>query len=189
MLYHTYINYKRNKISYMSRNLDVRDYFLFALTAKTARNIIKNYDLSDYYISFNNVYDTCVSIANETLANRQNSNGVGKYIPSEPVTIEAYANAINDDKVFFWFDNFGVIVVTEFMEKIANKLRKENRLDTTRLEKEPMSIFSDVKKACKDIGVIKFEKDEDFEYSDFLIDVVNTVFTGTDSSNPVLGDE
>lgn len=169
------------------RNLDIRDYFLFALTAKTARNIVNNYNKTDYYISFDNIDRACISMANETLINRQDSNGVGKYIPSEPMTLDAYATALNYDNKYFWFDNNGVIVITDFMDMVAQKLNEENRMDVEKIKEKPMSILYDVKQTCEELGVSKLEKD--LKYSDFLIDVVNTVLGGEESSNPVLGDE
>lgn len=109
----------------MTRNLDVRDYFLFTLTAITAKNITKNYNITDYLISFNDVYDTFVNVANETIINRQNKDGVGVYFASESVTPEAFENEIREDKNFFWLYDSGVIVVTDFMDEIIHQLKKE----------------------------------------------------------------
>lgn len=172
----------------MTRNLDVRDYFLFTLTAITAKNIVKNYNIIDYHISYNDVYDTSVRIANEAMANTLNENGVGTYFASEPVTIENFENQIREDKKYFWSYDSGMIVVTDFMDEIVHQLKKGNRFNVERLSKEPMSILNNVKQKCKETGVIHFEEGEDFQYSDKLIDAVNIVFAGTSGSNPTFGD-
>lgn len=172
----------------MTTNLDVRDYFLFALTAITAKNIVKNYNVIDYHISYNDVYDTSVRIANETMVNTLNENGVGTYFASEPVTIENFENQIREDKKYFWSYDSGMIVVTDFMDEIADKSNKKNRLNIEKLSKEPMSIIYDVKKACEDAGVIEFEEGERPGYSNLLLDIANKVFAGSDTSNPTYGD-
>lgn len=172
----------------MTRNLDVRDYFLFTLTAITAKNIAKNYNMADYFISFNDVYDTFVNVANETIINRQNKDGVGVYFASESVTPEAFENEIREDKNFFWLYDSGVIVISDFMDEIVHQLKKGYCFNLERISKEPMSILNNVKEKCKETGVIHFEEGEDFQYSNQLIDAVNTVFAGTSGSNPTFGD-